>query len=285
MLDPRRDARIAELTLLAQLERAPKQRMSYRAKSRIERQLLLYLVQEGYVNGRDTLEIQLEPPDENQLDDRLALAHKLEVQRVTHGILAEQPVELILGHKGRLRLAELEQLLSTGRDRDPTGTFVSRRYFDRDLTVAITRAAPEQPVCLAIVDMNGLKALNDQHGHAAGDEAIRRYLTTIAAVLPQGATGYRGDGGDEVFVISRGVAADEMIVALRVALKALTHAVVCGETLSAACGLRVLTEPSESAAACVEQTDQAQYRAKAATHLGQTRCSTIAVGDGDAELI
>lgn len=285
MLDPTRDARVLELSFLAKLERAEGQSFAYRPANTQEKQLLLHLLHEGYINGRDTLSECFDEPEGEALDTRMESAYQRAMQKVERQLLANQQAVLVLGHKGRLRLAELEELLSTGRDRDPTGTFVARRYFDRDLAVALTRASTELPVCLAIVDMNGLKTLNDRYGHLAGDEAIRRYLTTIAAVLPQGATGYRGEGGDEVFVVSRGVSARDFIESLRTAVKALNYVLVQGQTLSAACGICLIKSPLVAADEALRKTDQAQYRAKAATRTAEGRCSTLAVEDETVELL
>lgn len=40
-----------------------------------------------------------------------------------------------------------------------------------------------EPLVLAFVDVNGLKAINDTHGHPAGDEALRRVARCLMATL------------------------------------------------------------------------------------------------------
>ena len=77
----------------------------------------------------------------------------------------------------------------------------NRRYFEEalaDHTEAATRY--DRPLALALFDIDRFKAINDTHGHAAGDETLRRF----AALLEK--TARKADivcryGGDEFAVI------------------------------------------------------------------------------------
>lgn len=71
------------------------------------------------------------------------------------------------------RLAELERLA----DEDALAPISNRRAFLRDLARAIERYGV--PCSLLYFDVNGLKAINDTFGHAAGDAA----LIHVAGVL------------------------------------------------------------------------------------------------------
>ena len=57
-----------------------------------------------------------------------------------------------------------------------------------------------QPITLAMVDMNGLKAINDRYGHEAGDQAIIQVARVLLSIPVRGKKLYRY-GGDE-FVIT-----------------------------------------------------------------------------------
>ncbi len=74
------------------------------------------------------------------------------------------------------RIAELETLA----DRDPLVPVVNRRAFVRELSRAKAYAERYGGTnCLLYLDIDGMKLLNDQHGHATGDAA----LTKLADIL------------------------------------------------------------------------------------------------------
>ncbi|MFN4088353.1 MAG: GGDEF domain-containing protein [Alphaproteobacteria bacterium] len=74
------------------------------------------------------------------------------------------------------RAAALERL----SDEDPLLPVVNRRAFVRELARAMAAAARyRRPGSVIYVDVNGLKRVNDTHGHAAGDAV----LALVAEVL------------------------------------------------------------------------------------------------------
>ena len=62
--------------------------------------------------------------------------------------------------------------------------------------------SPEGVAAVILIDMNGLKTVNDAQGHAAGDEALAALALCIKRSLKPGQSGYRL-GGDEFAVIGR----------------------------------------------------------------------------------
>lgn len=67
------------------------------------------------------------------------------------------------------RLAELERLA----DRDTLTPLYNRRAFVRELSRAMAHVERYgRPSALIYFDLNGLKDINDRHGHAAGDAAL-----------------------------------------------------------------------------------------------------------------
>ena len=78
--------------------------------------------------------------------------------------------------RARRRIEFLEQLA----DRDPLAPVLNRRAFVRELTRAIAFAERYGVLgSLIYLDINGMKRINDRHGHGAGDAALRH----VAEVL------------------------------------------------------------------------------------------------------
>jgi diguanylate cyclase (GGDEF)-like protein len=76
---------------------------------------------------------------------------------------------------------------------DPLTGLLNRRGF----AAALEESRTGQPEgVLAYLDMDGLKRLNDRHGHAVGDAAIRAIAARLAAARQDGAVAARL-GGDE----------------------------------------------------------------------------------------
>ncbi len=85
---------------------------------------------------------------------------------------------------------------------DPLTGILNRYAYDRRLEeLNCEEQLPEDLVVFSI-DLNGLKAVNDSLGHAAGDELICGAASCLAAVFSAFGQCYRV-GGDEFFVIAR----------------------------------------------------------------------------------
>ena len=98
-----------------------------------------------------------------------------------------------------VRVAKLHQAAKTAAATDPLTGLPNRRSFFQRLERELARL-DGAPLSVAMVDANGLKALNDGFGHAAGDEALVR----VGAILQGGVR--EGDlvariGGDEFAVL------------------------------------------------------------------------------------
>jgi diguanylate cyclase (GGDEF)-like protein len=203
--------------------------------------------------------------------------------------LADQAMTVRVSHKGRVRRSELEQALRTGRDREPFGVFWEKRHLRQAVTLAILRAQSGSPASLAFLDMNGMKPINDQHGHDAGDVAIKTYLQAIDMLKGENADGFRV-GGDEVVVVMQGASADQARDRMRAVLlqlgkeRVLVNGNEVAPFLTASCGIVSTEERTIDAEALVKRADDEMYRAKAKSKSG-TRQSVLAVEGRDPEYV
>ncbi|MFG6486437.1 diguanylate cyclase domain-containing protein [Roseateles sp. BYS78W] len=80
-------------------------------------------------------------------------------------------------------------------------------FLDR-LNASLAQAVRDcQPLAVVMLDMNGLKPINDHHGHRAGDAALLEFARRLSGGVRQSDTAARL-GGDEFGVLLRPVAAD-----------------------------------------------------------------------------
>jgi diguanylate cyclase (GGDEF)-like protein len=115
------------------------------------------------------------------------------------------------------------------------------------------------------VDLDGFKAVNDTHGHAAGDQLLIQVAGRLQSVLRRDELIARV-GGDEFIVLQKGgsqprdagIAADRIIKALEEPF------VVFGATvtISASVGIAVFPKDANSATELTKKADAALYRAK-----------------------
>jgi len=147
---------------------------------------------------------------------------------------------------------------------DPMTGLANYRSFSQSLAREFERSRRyATPLSLITVDLDHLKILNDEHGHDAGNDAIRLAARVLTSAVRRFDVVAR-NGGDEFAVIlpSTG-AADAGRLAER--LRAEIHAhVVHGVRLSASVGVASLSDSSLAAAALVKASDEALYRAKRA---------------------
>ena len=93
-----------------------------------------------------------------------------------------------------VRLAETAQL---DAETDPLTGLLNRRGWNRILEAEQTRYRQfADPGAIIIVDLDGMKTINDELGHAAGDEYVQRAGKILAACAHPGAVVSRL-GGDE----------------------------------------------------------------------------------------
>lgn len=120
----------------------------------------------------------------------------------THGTLilalrsfAEARVALAEAHARAQTLHELAH-------RDPLTGLLNRRALEHDLATWPWRVG----ALLAVMDVDGLKGVNDTLGHAAGDDLLRRFAHGLAQAAGPGGRAYR-ISGDEFALLLPGSAA------------------------------------------------------------------------------
>jgi diguanylate cyclase (GGDEF)-like protein len=78
---------------------------------------------------------------------------------------------------------------------------VNRRVLDQALDRALTRPAGALGTSLVLVDIDCFKAINDQHGHPVGDDALVHVAGVLRTVVRAGDAVLSRMGGDELAVL------------------------------------------------------------------------------------
>lgn len=146
----------------------------------------------------------------------------------------------------------------------------NRSLFVEELEAAVDRhARSRRGVAVLFCDLDGFKAINDDHGHAAGDavlvEVAQRLRTCTGSV-----DGAARVGGDEFVLVCEGLTdTDELGDLAEMIIARVTQPVVVGDGTEVKVGISVGIGVARSRQATVDpdqlltQADTAMYRAKA----------------------
>jgi diguanylate cyclase (GGDEF)-like protein len=156
---------------------------------------------------------------------------------------------------------------------DPLTGLLNRQGLARRFReVAEQARMSNRPVSVALIDIDGFKHLNDQHGHASGDAALKDVAYALRKELRAFELLYR-IGGDELLLILPGA---EVGTAAQVAQQARAAIAACwapdGSALAASIGVTGAWGDAIEFEPMYEMADQALYVAKRA---GRDRVALI----------
>ncbi len=167
---------------------------------------------------------------------------------------------LVCGRTER-QLRESRRRLRVLANFDSLTNIPNRRHF-QELATQVLQADPPGSATLLTFDIDHFKQINDQHGHAAGDRALRRVSSCLLDVLRARDVAGR-QGGDEFALLLRRTSPREaMLVAERLVLRLQQRT---GDDEVAAVSLSfgiVQVRPRETLAEALRRSDQALYEAK-----------------------
>jgi diguanylate cyclase (GGDEF)-like protein len=226
----------------------------------------------------------------------IAIAGALTLGR-TLAQLRRAHARLSLREAEALRMAELDELTGLG----------NYRMFSRQLAAEVARSRRhEDPFSLVLLDLDGFKAINDELGHLAGDDALREVSAALRETLREEDVCCR-QGGDEFAVIAVRAGEDEahdLTERLVHAIEQIPFGANGDRRLGAGAGWATFGKPARSADELILRADDALRdskrsggivgeatrgrpgpRSRAAGRLGRTETARLALLSGLARAL
>jgi diguanylate cyclase (GGDEF)-like protein len=148
-------------------------------------------------------------------------------------------------------------------DHDPLTQLPNRRAFMRELDRGVADAVDANtPLALIILDLDGLKELNDRQGHATGDDCLIRVGRLLRTELRPRDQAFR-IGGDEFAVLlprTTRSAAEQVSARLTDWLERSGRSSLL--RVEASFGIAVRSETGDTADGLLRAADEAMYRSK-----------------------
>jgi diguanylate cyclase (GGDEF)-like protein/PAS domain S-box-containing protein len=152
---------------------------------------------------------------------------------------------------------------------DPLTGLPNRILFRDRLLHALERGRREHtPTCVLVIDLDGFKAINDQHGHAVGDTVLVSFADRLSSVLRASDTAARL-GGDEFSIVCENTdPAEAAVLAERLRATVREPLALDGTTVQIGLSIGIGqasggTDPEDELERVVREADDAMYADKA----------------------
>jgi two-component system, cell cycle response regulator len=142
----------------------------------------------------------------------------------------------------------------------------NRRMILEQLDRELNRVKREKrPLCVAMLDIDRFKRINDEHGHAAGDAVLRDTAAAISSQLREYDFVGRYGGEEFILLLPGCELAEGQVIAERVRARIAAEPVRYGELLipvTASLGVATTRSATISGTDLIAAADEALYRAK-----------------------
>jgi diguanylate cyclase len=161
---------------------------------------------------------------------------------------------------------ELDRVSALARHDTLTGA-LNRKGLDEAMERELSNVRrKETPLCMALLDIDNFKALNDSQGHDVGDAALT-HLASVARECMRPQDTLARYGGEEFVILLPDTALDQGIEAMTRLQRELTRRIFLSGVekilITFSAGVAQLA-PDETGAAAIKRADQAMYLAKRA---------------------
>ena len=160
----------------------------------------------------------------------------------------------------------------------------NRRYFLEEVDNELKRSARFAfPCCLAVLDIDHFKEVNDQHGHAAGDVLLKHFARTVGACLRSSDSLGRLGGEEFALLLPQTSLEGAVELAERVRAAVESSSVRCDQVevaVTVSIGVEQWRGGDDSVESLIVRADHAMYAAK---HDGRNRVN-VQIGSSTPSL-
>ena len=222
----------------------------------------------------------------DELADLASIFNKMQTSLYAHRQQLKERVQIAdenltrLNQELLLRSQELEQMVTLSQQLATTDSLTglhNRRFLDENLASIFALAKRHgDPLCLVLLDVDFFKQINDEHGHASGDEVLKQLADLIRLGIRDSDTSARMGGDEFAFVLPRTTVRQGAIFANSLLEKTRAHdfKLPNGKTLKVTLSMGVvqLTDDIHSMEALYGAADRALYESK---HRGRNRVTSL----------
>jgi len=191
---------------------------------------------------------------------------QLQAVEITFNVLREEGTQLYLIQISDISdRIKLQQQLYKKTITDPLTGMYNRRYFDDRLAQEFNRSTRyRRPFSVVIVDVDGFKQANDQHGHAFGDELLINSAKIFHQVLRHEDTAYRYGGDEFALLLPETGKAGALEVAERLRENFVTENSIAEKQikLSLSIGIACYPEDGNTQKSLISAADSRMYHSK-----------------------
>jgi diguanylate cyclase (GGDEF)-like protein/PAS domain S-box-containing protein len=171
----------------------------------------------------------------------------------------KESAEQINRHNDELRILAM---------RDPlTGCLNRRSLFENYESVYFESRTSGQPFACLMMDIDHFKSINDNYGHAVGDEVLKKVSGALQAVMPDGGVVFRYGGEEFCILLTADSGRDATSVAekVRVAIESMSvydAQSVQHVSVTTSLGVSHLNDSALNLSILIDQADKALYVSK-----------------------
>jgi diguanylate cyclase (GGDEF)-like protein len=174
---------------------------------------------------------------------------------------------IMQGHAMLVDLLQLQKQTRDLADTDPLTGLANRRALDTRIAELLRPSSNPQPFKLALLDLDGFKPVNDQHGHAFGDKLLCSVADRLRDCIGDAGLVVRQGGDEFAVLIPPGSPLATAPIADRILIALVRPHVIDGVPIkvSASIGVAHWPDHGDCAETLFECADRALYQAKAET--------------------